>query len=232
MLGARSEGCGVLRTCCKVPRDDNYIIGYPEQPEIQQTEVFNPQSILGSFQQDNFQHQHQHQHIHRPPFEYTKPIKPIHSGIASNFVPPNVHSVQQIVGAGYGVAPKPHQNRYDQFGHKPIRQLPLPIKPIYSNQNLHQHESNHLPMYPGVKPYPTHQADNQRIYGTCGVRHAVGIHGRVQNLNYHESASEFGEFPWQVAILKKMGPADSLYVCGGTLISPLFIVTAAHCIKK
>lgn len=43
---------------------------------------------------------------------------------------------------------------------------------------------------------------------------------------YHSA----GEYPWQVAILKK-DTTESVYVCGGTLISPKHIITAAHCIK-
>lgn len=39
-----------------------------------------------------------------------------------------------------------------------------------------------------------------------------------------------GEYPWQVAILKK-DPQESVYVCGGTLIDNQHIITAAHCIK-
>lgn len=69
-------------------------------------------------------------------------------------------------------------------------------------------------------------------YDKCGSRMSVGINGRVQNLNYHESSTEFGEFPWQVAILKKLSPSDNLFVCGGALISSHHILTAAHCIKK
>ncbi|CAG2104983.1 unnamed protein product, partial [Medioppia subpectinata] len=94
------------------------------------------------------------------------------------------------------------------------------MQPIYPSQSSHspQLSSQHIDSFGG--------------YGNCGKRHAVGIHGRVQNLQYHESSTEFGEFPWQVAILKRLGPADSLYVCGGALISPNFIATAAHCLKK
>lgn len=39
-----------------------------------------------------------------------------------------------------------------------------------------------------------------------------------------------GEYPWQVAILKK-DPQESVYVCGGTLIDSLHVLTAAHCVK-
>ncbi|XP_072760900.1 uncharacterized protein [Anoplolepis gracilipes] len=64
----------------------------------------------------------------------------------------------------------------------------------------------------------------------CGVRNAQGINGRIKTPAYIEGDSEFGEYPWQVAILKK-DPSESVYVCGGTLISSRYIVTAAHCVK-
>ena len=35
-----------------------------------------------------------------------------------------------------------------------------------------------------------------------------------------------GQFPWQVHI-KKFG--EKSHLCGGTLIHPLFVLTAAHC---
>ncbi|KAJ8924902.1 hypothetical protein NQ315_001059 [Exocentrus adspersus] len=65
----------------------------------------------------------------------------------------------------------------------------------------------------------------------CGTRHAQGINGRIKNPVYVDGDSEFGEYPWQVAILKK-DPKESVYVCGGTLIDPLHIITAAHCVKS
>lgn len=95
---------------------------------------------------------------------------------------------------------------------EPIIEMPIPV-PVQNN-----------PQYSS--------SVSQVAYDKCGTRQSIGINGRVQNLNYHESSTEFGEFPWQVAILKKLGPSDNLYACGGALISSSFVITAAHCIKK
>ncbi|XP_063931244.1 uncharacterized protein LOC135143310 [Zophobas morio] len=77
------------------------------------------------------------------------------------------------------------------------------------------------PLRPHV-PTPGHRQ--------CGTRHSQGINGRIKNPVYVDGDSEFGEYPWQVAILKK-DPKESVYVCGGTLIDSLHILTAAHCVK-
>ncbi|XP_062541966.1 uncharacterized protein LOC134209965 isoform X3 [Armigeres subalbatus] len=80
------------------------------------------------------------------------------------------------------------------------------------------------PAYRPPQP-PTHAN-----LGKCGVRNAQGINGRIKNPVYVDGDSEFGEYPWQVAILKK-DPKESVYVCGGTLIDNQYIITAAHCVK-
>ena len=52
-------------------------------------------------------------------------------------------------------------------------------------------------------------------------------HSRVNKYACHAIT---GEYPWQAAILKK-DVQESVYVCGGTLIDALHVLTAAHCVK-
>lgn len=74
------------------------------------------------------------------------------------------------------------------------------------------------------------QQQQNNKFNRCGVRNSQGINGRIKNPTYVDGDSEFGEYPWQAAILKK-DPKESVYVCGGTLIDSSHIITAAHCIK-
>lgn len=71
--------------------------------------------------------------------------------------------------------------------------------------------------------------------GRCGTRQTMGITGRVQNVQPapgSESSAEFGEFPAHAAILKRISPGDSLFVCSAALVSNLWLATAAHCVRR
>lgn len=76
----------------------------------------------------------------------------------------------------------------------------------------------------GVRSLQTKQ------FKECGIRNPEGVAFRLSNSRQHET--EFGEFPWIVAILQSQVDAEqaSSYACGGSLIAPNVVLTAAHCV--
>ncbi|KAK8733360.1 hypothetical protein OTU49_006601, partial [Cherax quadricarinatus] len=53
--------------------------------------------------------------------------------------------------------------------------------------------------------------------GACGLQNNAKVNGRINHPRHEEGDAEFGEYPWQAAVLKKEG-FDNVYVCAGTLV--------------
>ncbi|XP_037927490.1 phenoloxidase-activating factor 2-like [Teleopsis dalmanni] len=65
----------------------------------------------------------------------------------------------------------------------------------------------------------------------CGYRNPIGVGYKIVGDKNNEA--QFGEFPWMVAVLKKeetISETLNLYECGGAIIAPNVILTAAHCV--
>ncbi|KFM61862.1 Serine proteinase stubble, partial [Stegodyphus mimosarum] len=89
-------------------------------------------------------------------------------------------------------------------------------------------------LYPVATPIPDRASfpDKRKHHNVCGIRKAYGVQSRLSQLQYPPDVSEFGEYPWQIAVLKKVEGEKNLYLCGGALVSPQWVATVAHCVKN
>ncbi len=63
----------------------------------------------------------------------------------------------------------------------------------------------------------------------CGKRNFNMLQPRISG----DDKAGFSEFPWMVMVLRKLPKSEFFdYQCGGSLIHPLVVLTAAHCVHK
>lgn len=91
------------------------------------------------------------------------------------------------------------------------------------------------PIPPTTPPPPSEAVvpAGPKFISTCGVRNGDGLNVRITN--FKDNESQYGEFPWMVAVLKPTpsaatGKVQDFYQCGGSLVHPSVVLTAAHCV--
>ena len=75
---------------------------------------------------------------------------------------------------------------------------------------------------------PTGVYGKEHVSRGCGIRNSNGIAFRIVGNSNNEA--NFAEYPWMVAILKDNENRKE-YKCGGSLIHPKVVLTAAHCVQ-
>ncbi|KAG0437486.1 hypothetical protein HPB47_017424 [Ixodes persulcatus] len=70
----------------------------------------------------------------------------------------------------------------------------------------------------------------QPYVASCGIRNDNGINSRILTKD-GKGEAEFGEWPWQAAVLKYESEILK-FECGGTLIGSRYILTVAHCVAR
>jgi plasma kallikrein len=73
-----------------------------------------------------------------------------------------------------------------------------------------------------IKPAPMIQ-----YIESCGYRNKNGVGLQITNSS---DITQFGEFPWMVALSEFREFGDFHYICGGSLIHPSVVLTGAHCV--
>lgn len=243
----KAHSCGVLRTCCPLLSSSDLLAAHqaleaavPPQNHLTNYHHKNPTSPGvnpdhmhggGSLMHQGF-HQHTSGHLdaqwmqgHTPAKvpQYIQPVTPNMFQSPLQMIRPPLSQYGPALSAKHmrEINVQSLYNMGDSSVLSPVATQDLRS----ATRNLAKYTAYQDMMAAGAQPL-------QQIQGRCGLKPDVGGQGRVQNLQYPNGATEFGEFPWQAALLKRLGTADSLFVCGATFLSEQWAATAAHCIKK
>lgn len=92
-----------------------------------------------------------------------------------------------------------------------------------------QKEEDFTPPRPLPTPTTTAQPTPEPVKSGCGFRNPEGLPGPPRKLKHNES--KFGEFPWMMGVFD-LKPSKPVYLCGGSLIHPQVVLTAAQCVIK
>jgi len=118
----------------------------------------------------------------------------------------------------------------------PVEDPKQPTTPTYPDpQNPTEDNTYEDPKLPVIADEPTYPYPTANGYKPqCGQHNTDGVGVRISHTNIEDKRTQFGEWPHMCAVLNKTlisGVEHNLYVCGGSLIAPNVILTAAHCLE-